>query len=126
MNRRTLFAAAIALLAAPITVQAHGPAPAPAYGGQIQEVSEHWVELVVRGDQLTVYVNEQDRKPLSTKEWSGKATVLIGGKSEVVTLTPAGENSATGKLSAPATGKITAVLQLTIDGKPATARFAVG
>lgn len=125
MNRRILFAA-IALLAAPVIAHAHGPAPAPAYGGQVQEVSEHWVEVVVRGDQLVVYVSEQDRKPLSTKEWSGKATVLVGGKSEVVTLTPAGENSAAGKLSAPATGRITAVLQLTIDGKPATARFAIG
>ena len=125
MKLHTLFAAA-ALLAVPLAAGAHGPGPVPAYGGQVQEVSEHWVELVVRGDQLTVYVNEQDRKPLSTKEWSGRATVLAGGKSEVVTLTPAGENSATAKLSAPATGRITAVLQLMIDGKPATARFAMG
>ena len=125
MKLHTLLAALV-LLAAPVSASAHGPAPTPAYGGQVQEVSEHWVELVVRGDVMTVYVNEQDRKPLATTEWNGKATVLMAGKSEAVTLTPAGPNSASGKLSAPVSGRITAVLQLTIDGKLATVRFAVG
>lgn len=119
--RQLAFAAALVL---PAAAYAHGPAPAPAHGGQMQEALEHWVELVVKGDQMTVYVSEQDKTLLPTKEWSGKATVLIGGKSEDVTLAPAADNSATGKLSAPATGKVTAVLQLTIDGKPAQARFA--
>lgn len=125
MNRRLLFAA-FALLAAPMSASAHGPTPTPMHGGSVQEVSEHWVELVLKSDEVTVYVREQDSKPLSTKEWSGKATVLVGGKSQVVTLTPAGENSATAKLSGPISGRVTAVLQLTIDGKPATVRFAVG
>lgn len=35
-------------------------------------------------------------------------------------------NSLTGKLAAPVSGKVTAVLQLTVGGKPATVRFAVG
>jgi len=124
MTLRQLARAAALVL--PVAAQAHGPAPTPAHGGQMQEASEHWVELVVQGDRLAVYLSEQDKTPLPTKEWSGKATVLIGGKSEVVSLVPAADNSATGKLSVPAAGKVTAVLQLTIDGKAAQVRFAIG
>lgn len=123
--RAFAYTVALALLIAPGLAAAHGPTPAAAHGGQVQEAAEHWVELVVRGDQVTVYVNEPDNKPLAAKEWTGKATVLVGGKSEAVTLTPAEGNSATGKLAAPATGRVTAVLQLTIDGKPVQARFAI-
>ena len=123
--RAYAYAVAFALLIAPTLAVAHGPTPAAAHGGQVQEAAEHWVELVVQGDHMTVYVNEPDNKPLATKEWTGKATVLVGGKSEAVALTPAEGNSATGKLAAPATGRVTAVLQLTIDGKPTQARFTI-
>lgn len=118
------FTIACALLLGPVAAIGHGAPPAPAHGGQMQEAAEHWVELVTKGDQLTVYVSEPDNKPLPAKEWSGKATVLVGGKTEVVALTPDEGNSATGKLAAPAAGKMTAVIQLTLDGKPAQARFA--
>lgn len=121
-----VLALAALLLLAPAAAFAHGPAPSPAHGGQVQEAAEHWVELVIRGDQVAVYVSEQDRTPLPTKEWSAKATVLVGGKSQVVALAPAADNSAAGTLPAPVSGHVTAVLQLTIDGKPATARFAMG
>ncbi len=116
---------AFALLGAPIAAHAHGPTPAASHGGQVQEAAEHWVELVIRADQVTVFVNEPDNKPLAAKEWSGKATILVGGKTETVTLAPADGNSATGRLAAPASGRVTAVLQLTIDGKPTQARFAI-
>ena len=121
--RAYAYAVAVALLIHP--AYAHGPTPAAAHGGQVQEAAEHWVELVVRGDQVTVYVNEADNKPLPAKEWTGKATVLASNKTEAVALEPAEGNSATGKLAAPATGRVTAVLQLTIDGKPTQARFAI-
>jgi len=120
-----IFTIAFALLTLPVVTHAHGPTPAATDGGQVQEAAEHWVELVVQGDQVTAYVNELDSKPLSAKEWSGKATILVGGKTEAVSLTPADGNSANGKLAAPATGRVTAVLQLTIDGKAAQARFAI-
>ena len=52
--------------------------------------------------------------------------MLASGKREEVALAPGEENSLTGKLAAPVSGKVTAVLQLTVGGKPATVRFAVG
>ena len=121
------FAVACFLALAPAAAFAHGTPPAAAHGGVVAESSgEHWVELVVRGDQVTAWVLDEDKKPVSGAQLGGKATVLTGGKREEVTLAPGEGNSVTGKLAAPVSGKVTAVLQLTVGGKPATVRFAVG
>ncbi len=126
MNRRiVLFAAA--LLALPVAAMAHGPAPHAANGGTMAETSnDHWVELVVRGDLVTAYVTDPDMKPVPSAQLGGKATILIAGKREEVILAPGSANTLTGKLAAPATSKLTAVLALTIGGKATTVRFAVG
>lgn len=116
---------AAALQLVPVIAAAQGASPAPSHGGQVQKMVGHWVELVLSGDQLTVFVNEPDNKPLPTKEWGGKATVLVGGKTETVTLSAGQGDSASGKLGAATTGNATVALQLTIDGKPAQARFVL-
>ena len=118
-------AAALGLLLAPVAVFAHGTPPAPAHGGQVAEDSaEHWVELVISGDIVTVWVLDGDKKPIPAAQLGGKATVLVAGKSQAVVLAPGDANSLTGKLPAPAMGKTTTVLSLTVSGKTAQARFA--
>jgi len=120
-------AAALSLLLAPAAAFAHGTPPAASHGGVIAESSgDHWVELVVQGDQVTAWVLDGDKKPVLAAQLGGKATVLAGGRREEVALVPGEGNSLTGKLAAPASGKVTAVLQLTVGGKPVTVRFAVG
>ena len=115
------------LLLSPALVWAHGAPPPPVHGGVVAESSgEHWVELVVRGNEVTAYVLGEDRQPVPGSQLGGKATVLAGGKRDEVALTPGAANSLTGKLAAPASGKVTAVLQLTIAGKAATVRFVIG
>lgn len=119
------FAAACTLLLAPAAAFAHGTPPAPAHGGQVVEDSaEHWVELVTSGDLLTVYVLDEGKNPIPSAQLGGKATVLVGGKSQTVALAPGDGNSLTGRLTPAASGKMTAVLSLTVSGKPAQARFA--
>jgi len=86
---------------------------------------EHWVELAVTGDQVTVWVSDDNNKPIPASQLGGKATVLIDGKTQSVTLSPAAANSLTGKLAAPATGKMTAVLALTDGGKPVQVKFTM-
>ena len=109
---------------APLTAFAHGAPPAAAHGGQVAEDSaEHWVEIVIGGDQLRVYVLDEDKHPIPSAQLGGKATVLIGGKSQNVPLTAGDGNSLVGSLSAPAAGKTTTVLSLTVSGKPAQVRF---
>ena len=120
-------AVAVSLLLAPAAAFAHGTPPAATHGGVVAESSgEQWVELVLHGDQVTAWVLDEDRKPVPCTQLGGKATVLADGKREEVALAPGEENSLTGKLAAPVSGKVTAVLQLTVGGKPATVRFAVG
>ncbi len=123
MLNRFLMAAFLA--ATPVAAFAHGTPPEPAHGGQVVEDSaEHWVELVIKGDQLTAYVLGEDKNPVPSAQLTGKATVLVGGKSQQVMLAPAEGNSLVGKLDPAASGKLTAVLSLTVAGKPAQARFA--
>lgn len=116
---------ALGLLLAPVAAFAHGAPPAPSHGGQVAEDSaEHWVELVISGDTLIVWVLDATQKPVPAAQLGGKATVLVGGKSQAVVLAPGEANSLTGKLPAAATGKTTIVLSLTVSGKAAQARFA--
>ena len=124
----TIRAAALttALLFTPLAAFAHGTPPAPAHGGVVAEGSgEHWVELTVAGDQVTAWVSDEDNKPIPAAQLGGKATVLIDGKTQAVSLAPADANSVTGRLASPATGRVTAVLALTAGGKPVQVKFVV-
>lgn len=117
---------AAALLAIPIAAFAHGTPPAATHGGQMAEDSgENWVELVIKGDRLDVYVLDEAKAPVPSAKLTGKATVLVGGKSQSVTLAPGDANSLRGKLDPAATGKVTAVLSLSVGSKPTQARITV-
>ena len=126
MNRNRLLATLLTafLASTPLTVMAHGTAPAPAHGGIVAEDSgEHWVELVIKGDQMTVFVSDNNNKPLPAAQLGGKATIVAGGRKEEVILAPAQANSLVGKLSSPISGKATTLVTITVNGKPAQVRF---
>jgi hypothetical protein len=114
---------AMSLSLSPLAAFAHGQPPAAAHGGQVQEASENWIELVLSGDQVTVYVNDEHNMPVPSAKLVGKATVLAGGQKADVVLSPAEGNSLTGKLPAAVSGKATTVIALTIAGKATTVRF---
>lgn len=103
----------------------HGT-PAAAHGGVVAESSDHknWIEMLIAGDRLTAWVSDEGNKPIPSARLGGKATMLVAGKREEVALAPGEGNSLTGKLAAAPAGKVTSVLALTIDGKPAQVRFA--
>jgi hypothetical protein len=125
MHSRTVLLAATLSLATTVAF-AHGAPPAPLHGGTVAEGSgEHWVELSVAGDQMTAWVSDEDNKPIPAAQLGGKATVLIDGKTQSVALSPAAGNSVTGKLAAPVTGRLTAVLALTAQGKSVQVKFIV-
>ena len=123
MFKITLMAAVLAVPT--LAAFAHGAPPAPSHGGLVAEGSgEDWVELVISGDQLTVYVMDEAKNPVPSTKLSGKATVLTGGKSQTVQMMPGEANSLKGKLDPAATGKVTTVLVLAVSGKPTQARFS--
>lgn len=101
------------------------PTPPPAHGGIVAEATgEHWVELVVAGDRVTAWVSDEHNNPIPSARLGGKATVLVGGKREEVALAQGEGNSLSGKLAAVPPARLTTVLALTINGKPAQVRFA--
>ena len=113
----------MALAIAPIPVLAHGEPPQPVHGGDMQDAQGFWVELVVKGSDVTVYVISEDHKPIPAQQISGTATVLISGKTYKVDLSSGEANSVYGKLPVPATGRLIATVALKVAGKSASARF---
>ena len=112
------------LAATPLAAVAHGTAPAPAHGGMVvEDTGDHWIELVIKGDVVTVFVSDGDNKPLPAAQLSGKATIVAGSRKEEVILAPAQANSLVGKLSAPIVGKATTLVAITLNGKLAQSRF---
>ena len=122
----TNIALAVALVFTPTTSFAHGEPPQAAHGGQVQEVQENWVELVMSKDQVTLYILDQAGKPVSASEVSGTASVLVGAKVYKLELTPAAENRLDAQLPVAASGKVVATVSLKIGGKLASARFTIG
>lgn len=114
----------MALALAPVPVLAHGERPQPTHGGDMQDAQGFWVELVVKGSDVAVYVLTEDHKPISAQQISGTATVLVDGKGYKVELSVGDANSVRGKLPIPAAGKLVATVALKVGGKSASARFS--
>lgn len=95
----------------------HG-APTVNHGGVVQAVGETWIELVVKGDTVEVYFQD-DGDDLPTKDMSGKVTI---GKSEAA-LKPAGGNKMEASAKGAVKGAKVTVLAVLADKKtrvPAT------
>lgn len=101
-----LCSASLALGAA----HAHGAAT-PNHGGIVQTVGETWLELVVRGDTLELYV-EDDGEEMPSADLSGKLTIVDGAGKKEVTLKPAGGNKLEAKGAAGKGAKVLALLTL--------------
>lgn len=113
----------LALAMAPVSGFAHGELPIASHGGVVQEAGEMYLELVVKGTDVVVYVLDEARKPVPGAQASGTATILVDGKSHKVELKPAEGNSLRGTLPVEATGKVVATVALKVGGKTASARF---
>jgi len=122
--KRILLAAYIAL--SPLAAAAHGAPPVAQHGGAVAEASnDYWIEMVMSGSEITVYVNDETNKPVASAQVAGTARLLVGGKSQQIVLAPAGANRLAGKLDSLPAGKVTSVISLTIGGKATQVRFAI-
>lgn len=118
----TRYALALLLLTAAPALAHEDQTLVAGYGGQIVEVGDHRVEFAVSAGEIRVYVSDH-KAPLPLAKQSGKATLLIGGKKSEVALGDIdGVLAAKGDFD-PAQ-KATAILALTVEGKPVNARFA--
>lgn len=87
--------AALALLAAPAVLHAHGSMK-PQHGGLVQMTGETMIELVAGPKGVDVYLSEED-EPLAAAGFTAKLTQTAAGAKTEAALKPAGGN----KLTAP-------------------------
>jgi len=87
--------AALALIAVPAAVHAHGSMK-PQHGGMVQMTGETMFELVTGPKGIDVYLSEED-EPIPAAGYTAKLTQTAAGKKTEAALKAAGGN----KLSAP-------------------------
>jgi hypothetical protein len=99
----------------------HG-APSPNHGGIVQAVGETWLELVVKGGNVELYV-EDDGEPMDSAGLSGQLTIINGAGKTEFALKPAGGNKLEVKGAVAAKGAKVVTLLVLADKKtkvPAT------
>ena len=95
----------------------------PMHGGVVVEVKDMDYELVAKSTTLQLYLRDHG-KPADVSKASAKVTLLTGTEKQEVELKPAGDKlEATGSYKVGPGTKAVAVV--TINGKPATARFTL-
>ncbi|WP_173983511.1 cytochrome c [Magnetospirillum sp. SS-4] len=119
MKTLATLAVAAVILGASLPASADGVLTAN-YGGQITETADGWrIEFAVRDGGIRAWVRDHGDKPVAA---SGKATLLVAGKKLDVPLKADGEMLAADAGVASA-DKVAAILSLTVNGKPISARF---
>lgn len=114
---------AVPALTAPSAAWAHGRQVGPNGGMQTHAGPLH-AELLVKGQEVTVFMYTMQDEPIPMDGGSGTATVLAAGKPERVELKPAGGNKLVGKGAFAATDDLKVVISVTPPGKSAvTARY---
>lgn len=91
----------------------------------MQEAHENWVELLVNGTQMKIYILDDREKPVSGSLLSGTASVLIDGNIYKVQLIPGIDNVLEGNLPVSASGASAATVLLMVRGQPVSARFTI-
>jgi hypothetical protein len=93
-------------------------------GGVVEHSGHHVLELVAKGGALELYITNEDGKEEDASAAKATATVLADGKTEQVTLAPAGGNTLKGTGSFNAGKGTTIMLSLTMpDHEPEQVRF---
>lgn len=86
------------------------------HGGVMEHSGHHHLELVAKGGTLELYITHEDGDAEDASAAKASATVLADGKTEQVTLAPAGGNGLKGTGSFNAGKGTTIVVSLTMPG----------
>lgn len=108
-----LTCAAVALLFTSLLVHAQGHSHAAPNGGQIKDIGPYEAELVLKGQDLMLYIVDGQEKKVDTAKFSASAVVLAkGNEQKSVELTPSGDNRLSGKMDFTVDGKVRATVTL--------------
>lgn len=111
------------LFASPVFAQHSHGAKGP-NGGDTQDVAGIEVELVATGNTITLYVTDDDHKPVAAKSLTASALITAPGTQEPVKLESAGENVLKGTSKAAIGAGVTVTIMIkTAAGKSGQVRF---
>ena len=111
-----------ALLAA-TTAYAHGPSKGT-NGGQLVDAGDYHVEMVAKDMSLSVYINDDQDKPIDAKGFKATGIFVVGGKAQRVELVPQSANKLSGTSQAALPANPKGVVQITLpNGKTVQAKF---
>lgn len=96
----------------------HDTLTAP-HGGQISMVQQYQYELVVKTDEVNVYITDHDGKKIDTRGATGTATLLSGKSKASVKLMPAGDNQMKGSGKFELTPDMKVVVSIALAGQAA-------
>ncbi|MBP2292707.1 hypothetical protein [Azospirillum rugosum] len=121
------FLLAAALFAAPATAFAHGPSVGP-HGGPMTDAGAYHTELVLKGNDVVLYVTDGSDQPVDVTGAKAEATILANKQTQKVPLQPAGANALKGQAALGGShDSVKVVTALTMPGqKTVQARFEVG
>lgn len=109
--RRTFIAGALIALSYPALAQGHSHA-AP-NGGQIVNIGKLEAEMVVRGNEISLFLTDSKDMKVEAAPYSAAAVVLAkGNEQKTVELTPSGDNRLAGKFDFPIEGRFRATVTL--------------
>lgn len=98
----------------------------PKHNGIVVHSGHHHLELVAAGNSIELYITNEEGGAEDVAAAKASATVLAEGKTEIVTLTPAGANSLKGTGGFNAGKGTTVVVSLTLPGhETEQARFKI-
>lgn len=111
--RRTFLAGAIVALSYPALAQGHAHSHAAANGGQIVNIGNLEAEMVVRGNEISLFLTDSKDMKVTAAPYSASAVVLAkGNEQKTVELTPSGDNRLAGKFDFPIEGRFRATVTL--------------
>jgi hypothetical protein len=114
-----------ALLAtAMLSAQAWSSEAKSLHGGRVTDAGEYHVEMVTKADAVDVYLADHDNKGVSATGHKAVAILVVDGKSQRITLAPAGASRLSGKAAGELPASPKGVVQITLpNGKTVQARF---
>jgi hypothetical protein len=123
MSLRNLIAVAFVVATAGLAF-AHGPEIGPNGGRQV-DAGDYHVEVVAKGTTLDVFLRDHDSdKAVMSQGFKGTAIFVVGGKSQRIPLTPAGENKLSGTSGVALPGQPKGAVQIiTPKGSTVQAKF---
>jgi hypothetical protein len=111
--------AALAVARPAIAHETKGP-----NGGRVVDAGSYHVELVVKPNDVAVYLTDAGDKPVTAAGFKGAAILMADGKAQRIALEPAQDNQLTGKTTVALPENVKGAVQLTTpDGKTAQGQF---